>query len=569
MAGKQHRLGVFMAGIYVGLDADVKFGYEDDGEGNQVQAIIRDGRDDLARLMEAAGLAELPRTVKVRSQGGGTHWYYLQNPQCPVSQKGIGKLDIRANVNAYLAIGSGYELLDDGGGTVAVLPLELARVLQNTPADILEQASQNGHREGTYGNAVNAFNNGLTALKGKAVELGWTEEEANEAVKAINRVSADPIPDDQLEGTVLRFKGWVPGQVVADDAWEWARKQLGLKPDDPDIGQMDQGTVKRLWTTERWKLQQQVNRATEELERLEIMSGADAADETPIPWTLRDILPRTGTGAIIGGRGSYKTTITLLMAAAIQSGRMCLTRVPTPGNVVFAAGEAWEYTSRMISKIPGAENVTFTKGKFGLSVETAPRFCEKLMAFMHESPSLVVIDTLSRFHVGDENKPSDMLRVWDGADYIANALDTFVLIIAHTGHQGEHVRGASSWGQAFNTEIFTDGSILRFNKQRGIAQPADINLMYSFSDTRIAVDEGIDLARRARSIHDSYNRICRALEQEPACSAEKAYEIIQGVMKCGRSDASAALQTMVDEGMLLKIPGGGRRPAQITVTGSN
>jgi hypothetical protein len=557
------RVGIFMGGIYVVLDADVKRAWEDDGTGTMQNVLTHDGKDNLARLLAACGLEKLPRTVVIRTQGGGTHWYFLQNPECHVQQKRIGFLDIKAAPNGYCAIGAGYEVIDDGGGEVAVLPLELARILASPPSGVLEQATWNGHREGTYGNKQTAFNNALTAIKGYIVQQGFTEDEANHAVRRINEVVEEPMDEARLEGTVLKHKDWEPGEMVTDDVYAWALQQLGLRTTD-DLSYVDVGTVKRLWTTEQWKLQQQVRRATAELERLEIMTGAEAADETPLPWMLRDILPESGTGAIIGGRGSYKTTLSLILAAAVQRGTMCLGRIATQGQVVFAAGEAWEYTSRMIPKIPGCEDVMFTKGRFGLSIETAPRFCERLLDIM-ERPSMIVFDTLSRFHIGKENDPTDMLRVWDGADYVARELGAFVFIIAHTGHQGEQVRGASSWGQAFNTEIFTDGSVLRFNKQRGIAQPADINIMYSFSDTLIKVEEGIDLARRAQAINQNYRRICGQLEKNPDCSTEKAYEIIQSVLKCSRTEASQVLRTLEDDNLIERIPGSGRKPAQISV----
>jgi len=579
LARGTERLGIFMAGRYVVLDADLKQDWEDDGSGNQVTVVTRTGNDDVARLMAEAGLTELPPTVKIRTQGGGTHWYFEQNPECRVTQKRIGYLDVRAAPNAYCAIGQGYQLLTDAP-RLAVLPLALARVIMSThgtPAQTNGEPSQNGAALTAYGDKDSAFNNWLTQLKGSLVKGGCTNDEANEAVWRVNEVSRDPITREKFDETVGRDKGWASGEKLTLSEIEWAREQTGITEDDEDSPYLDIGTVKRLVTTERYRKQQQINKAIAQLQNLKIMSGADAADVEPKPWLIDEILPQgPGTGAIIGPKGSYKTTITLLMASAVTRGEHFLNRRATQGTVVFVAGEASDDTRRMLPKIPGHEEFIYTEGAFMLLPETAPYFANLIAGYLHgrPEPSLIIMDALSRFHAGDEDKAKEMLEVWNGADLIAQEFGCFVYLIGHTGHSGEHIRGTSAWGQALHTEIYTDGAMMKFNKQRGIRELPDMYFTLRHDGPWFTISEGTDLAIASTRVHAmispdrtvQYSKCCKALKMIDGCTATEARAAISTTLSVSRQEANDIFMAMIQQEYLTREKGGGRSPDRIFVT---
>jgi hypothetical protein len=235
LARGDQRVGIFMAGRYVVLDADLKQDFEDDGSGSQVVVITRTGNDDVARLIAEAGLDGLPATVKIRTQGGGTHWYFEQNPECRVTQRRIGYLDVRAAPNAYCAIGAGYQLLEDAP-QVATLPLELARVImtaQAAHAEVNGEPEQNGHATSAYGDKDSAFNNWLTQVKGSVVKDGCTNDEANAIVWRLNEISRDPITREKFDETVGRDKGWVPGLKLSTDMLAWV-EEVASRTDGTD-----------------------------------------------------------------------------------------------------------------------------------------------------------------------------------------------------------------------------------------------------------------------------------------------------------------------------------------------
>jgi hypothetical protein len=502
------RLGIFMAGIYVVLDADLKMAWEDDGAGGQEYVVTRNGNDDVARLMEAAGMTELPRTVKIRTQGGGTHWYFLQNPECKVSQKRIGYLDVRSAPNAYCAIGAGYELLDDGAGVVATMPLALAHVLQSTPADILEQASQNGHREGAYGNALTAFNNALTTVKGRMVELGWPEEQANEAIRKLNEVSDDPMPNDRLEGTVLQIKGWTPGEQVTDDVLIWAQKQVGLSPEDEDNKFLDPGTVKRLWTTDRYRQAQ--NLIALEPPPRERM--ADVISEPPPSWII-DNLMSAGLYGLAGPQEAGKSLLVRDWADVVANGR--------DWNGYRATAQ------REVSYVISEGHFDLDQRFIGISMDRLFIYRDPVMLnndaavdhFLrqHEGTDigLVIFDIIYHMGVGDDNTMKDVKPVLQAGRRISRALNCAVLVVGHPGHnKSRRFRGSSIWRNWFDGEFHMSDGVISCEKHK-YARKESMEWSYEIDWPRITFLSAAGvLSREARKM-----RIIDEIGEHPTESA--------------------------------------------------
>jgi hypothetical protein len=514
LPGTQHRLGIFMAGIYVVLDADLKMAWEDDGTGVFRNVIIRNGNDDVYRLMEAAGLTELPRTVKIRTQGGGTHWYFLQNPGCRVSQKRIGFLDVRSNPNAYCAIGSGYQLLDDGGDQIAVIPLELAQVLQSTPQDILEQASQNGHREGTYGNALTAFNNALTELKGKAVELGWPEEQANEAIRALNAASDDPMPDERLESTVLKIKGWIPGERIGDDAYDWAARQAGLRPED-DREYLDLNTVKRLWTTDKYRAYQEML-ALEPPPREHL---ADVVAEEPPPWVIQGLMTQ-GIYGLAGPQEAGKSLLVRDWADVVANGRNWNGFTAAPREVSYVISEGHFDLEERFRGISTDDIYIYRQPVMLGNPAAVDHFLDQ-----HEGhdTGLVIFDIIYHMGVNDDNTMKDVKPALQAARRIAYALKCAVLIVGHPGHNGaRRFRGTSIWRNWFDGEFHMANDTISCEKHK-YARKEAMEWSYEIEWPRVRIlSEAGTMSLEARKMRVYDEIIANPTESQRALAARLA-----------------------------------------------
>ena len=93
--------------------------------------------------------------------------------------------------------------------------------------------------------------------------------------------------------------------------------------------------------------------------------------------------------------------------------------------------------------------------------------CSKLINTIETTmvaPAVVVIDTLNRALIGDENKSDDMAKFIRAADTIRAAFGCLVIIIHHCGVQGSRPRGHTSLSGADDAQIAVerdqDGKII-------------------------------------------------------------------------------------------------------------
>jgi AAA domain len=70
-----------------------------------------------------------------------------------------------------------------------------------------------------------------------------------------------------------------------------------------------------------------------------------------------------------------------------------------------------------------------------------------------DTPAVVCIDTLNRSLAGSESKDEDMTAYIQAADTIRDTLNCLVLIIHHSGHNGERPRGHSSLMGALDVQV--------------------------------------------------------------------------------------------------------------------
>jgi hypothetical protein len=388
------------------------------------------------------------------------------------------------------------------------MPLALAHVLQSTPADILEQASQNGHREGAYGNALTAFNNALTTVKGRMVELGWPEEQANEAIRKLNEVSDDPMPNDRLEGTVLQIKGWTPGEQVTDDVLIWAQKQVGLSPEDEDNKFLDPGTVKRLWTTDRYRQAQ--NLIALEPPPRERM--ADVISEPPPSWII-DNLMSAGLYGHAGPQEAGKSLLVRDWADVVANGR--------DWNGYRATAQ------REVSYVISEGHFDLDQRFIGISMDRLFIYRDPVMLnndaavdhFLrqHEGTDtgLVIFDIIYHMGVGDDNTMKDVKPVLLAGRRISRALNCAVLVVGHPGHnKSRRFRGSSIWRNWFDGEFHMSDGVISCEKHK-YARKESMEWSYEIDWPRITFLSAAGvLSREARKM-----RIIDEIGEHPTESA--------------------------------------------------
>lgn len=202
----------------------------------------------------------------------------------------------------------------------------------------------------------------------------------------------------------------------------------------------------------------------------------------PVPWLLDGILPANGLTALYGAPGAGKSFIALDLALSIAANFPWLGRTLQAGTALYLAAEglsglsqrmrAWKAFHRKTGRV-GVGFVTTAIDL--LQPATIPRVCDVAAQLSQIAPvQLVVIDTLARSMVGDENDTGDMSRVVANADAIRTGTGATVLLVHHTRKDSDLERGSSALRGAVDTLLLCrdsdDGRELVCEKQKDAEQ---------------------------------------------------------------------------------------------------
>jgi hypothetical protein len=205
-------------------------------------------------------------------------------------------------------------------------------------------------------------------------------------------------------------------------------------------------------------------------------------------WLNEGRIPSAATAQLFGESGAYKSFVALDLSAHIALGMDWHGRRVIQGNVVYVCAEGVVGMKKRVAAwkqyhgIAGRLGIYFLK--HGLALRHDSVDVQQLLAEIGvrvtPPPVLIVIDTLARNLVGNENAAEDMSGYVKGCDLLRTATGATVLSIHHSGYgETERGRGSSSNRAAMDTDIqcLRDGDrvMLRNRKQKDAAEFADIS----------------------------------------------------------------------------------------------
>ncbi|MFE1849911.1 AAA family ATPase [Streptomyces sp. NPDC059489] len=184
---------------------------------------------------------------------------------------------------------------------------------------------------------------------------------------------------------------------------------------------------------------------------------ASSLDNMPtLEPLVGDLLHLDSLARIIGPSGHMKSFVTIDLAAHVGTGMQWHGHHVRQGTVVYLVAEG----ARGIRK-----RVRAWEKHYGLKMDNVlflprpvqamgPEWDTLIEAMRRLQPQMIIIDTQARVSVGvEENSNTEVGVVIERVEDLRRATGACVLVIHHTGHVGEHGRGASSAKGALQSEL--------------------------------------------------------------------------------------------------------------------
>lgn len=192
-----------------------------------------------------------------------------------------------------------------------------------------------------------------------------------------------------------------------------------------------------------------------------LIHGADLANDLqPTTWLIEDFLEANTLALLHGVPGAGKTFVAIDMAMCVATGQPWHGHDVEQGSVVYIAGEGHEGIKRRLRAWTEFQGRTFddsipiwcsNRGLNLLSYAAAIEAVEVIDEVSKQvgSPSLIVIDTLARNFLGDENSSQDMSKFLAHVDMLLRHKYSATVLVVHHPSKRDTSQGRGSsalWG---------------------------------------------------------------------------------------------------------------------------
>ncbi len=182
----------------------------------------------------------------------------------------------------------------------------------------------------------------------------------------------------------------------------------------------------------------------------------------PISWLVKRWIQDQALVMVHGPSGGGKTFVVFDWCLRIASGTPeWAAQKVKPGKVVYLAGEghhgmrsriaAWKHRHQS-----GPLQMWLSKAGCDLNTPEGYRKVADSIKAIQILPNVIVIDTLHRFLLGDENSAQDAKTMLDACANLMREFSCTVILVHHTGVSDEaqhRARGSSAWRGALDIEI--------------------------------------------------------------------------------------------------------------------
>ncbi|MFJ6293233.1 AAA family ATPase [Streptomyces griseoviridis] len=194
------------------------------------------------------------------------------------------------------------------------------------------------------------------------------------------------------------------------------------------------------------------------LEQLEAeLLDTDDLDNIPaLEPIIYDVLFKDTLARVYGASGTFKSFMTLDMAASVGTGTPWHGQKASAGTVIYLVAEGSRGVRKRVRAWEQHHGRKMTGVRFLPRPVQAmdPEWLVLIELCRRLRPSLIVVDTQARVTVGiEENSNTEMGRVVDRMEQLRAASGACVLLVHHTGHDSDRGRGATAVKGALQTEL--------------------------------------------------------------------------------------------------------------------
>lgn len=186
----------------------------------------------------------------------------------------------------------------------------------------------------------------------------------------------------------------------------------------------------------------------------------DSLEIKPIDWLVKNFIESDSLGLVYGQPGHGKSFIAIDLASCVATGEPWHGNEVKKGSVFYIAGEgqngitrrfkAWEKKNgKSLSGCPIYPSTT----SIDLNNDGEVNHVIDIIKATGKKPKLIIIDTLARNYIGDENSSKDMSVFIKNIDRLRNEWGCTVLTIHHSGKDTERgARGSTALKGAIDAE---------------------------------------------------------------------------------------------------------------------
>lgn len=238
-------------------------------------------------------------------------------------------------------------------------------------------------------------------------------------------------------------------------------------------------------------------------------AGSLLTNLKPVQYVVDGYLETDAISMIFGPSGSGKSFIALAFACSVASGTAWFGMPVKQGPVFVIIGEGLNGYARRIAAWSKQYQVNLTEAPLYISrraiqlsnqaaaLELAAEI-DQMSRDTGVQPALVIVDTVARnFGDGDENSTKDMSAFVANIDlYLKNRYKANIMLVHHTGHDGERARGSSALKAALDQEFRVSGVSGRPRFECTKMKDAEVPLERTFKITGVTLGtdaDGIDI----------------------------------------------------------------------------